>query len=113
MGRRTQAALTVSASIAVILGGTVALARDQARGERVNGDDDPIIVSRSVSLPELANVHFLDPETTGSVLRDEARTRVRRAIKLPSSQTGQRRGSSKIGVEVSVDATAFSTTQLH
>ena len=75
MGRRTQAALTVSASIAVILGGTAALARDQARGERVNGDDDPIIVSRSVSLPELANVHFLDPETTGSVSRDEARTR--------------------------------------
>jgi hypothetical protein len=74
MGRRTQAALTVSASIAVILSG-VALARDQARGERVNGDDDPIIVSRSVSLPELAKVHFLDPETTGSVLRDEARTR--------------------------------------
>ena len=75
MGRRAQAALTVSASIAVILGGTVALARDQARGERVNGDDDPIIVSRSVSLPELANVHFLDPETTGSLLRGEARTR--------------------------------------
>jgi hypothetical protein len=75
MGTRTQAALTVSASIAVILGGTVALARDQARGERVNGDDDPIIVSRSVSLPELANVHFLDPETMGSVLRGEARTR--------------------------------------
>ncbi len=75
MGRRTQAALTVAASIAVILGGTVALARDQARGERVNGDDDPIIVSRSVPLPELANVHFLDPETTGSVSRDEARTR--------------------------------------
>ena len=67
--------MTVSASIAVILGGTVALARDQARGERVNGDDDPIIVSRSVSLPELANVHFLDPETTGSVLRGETRTR--------------------------------------
>jgi hypothetical protein len=75
MGRRTQAALTVSASIALILGGTVALARDQARGERVNGDDDPIIVSRSVSLPDLANVHFLEPETTGSVLRDEVRTR--------------------------------------
>ena len=75
MGRRAQAALTVSASIAVILGGTVALARDQARGERVNGDDDPIIVSRSVSLPELANVHFLDPESTGSLLRVEARTR--------------------------------------
>ena len=75
MGRRTQAALTVSASIAVILGGTVALARDLASGERVNGDDDPIIVSRSVSLPELANVHFLDPDTTGSVARDEARTR--------------------------------------
>ena len=75
MGRRAQAALTVSASIAVILGGTVALARDQARGERVNGDDDPIIVSRSVSLPDLANIHFLDPETTGSVSRDEARTR--------------------------------------
>ena len=74
MGRRAQAALTVSASIAVILGGTVALARDQARGERVNGDDDPIIVSRSVSLPELANVHFLDPESTGSLLRVEART---------------------------------------
>jgi hypothetical protein len=74
MGRRTQAALTVSASIAVILGGTVALARDQARGERVNGDDDPI-VSRSVSLPDLANAHFLEPETTGSVSRDEVRTR--------------------------------------
>ena len=75
MGRRTQAALTVSASIALIVGGTVALARDQARGERVNGDDDPIIVSRSVSLPELANVHFVDPETTGSVSMGEARTR--------------------------------------
>ena len=75
MDRRTQAALAVAGSIAVILGGTAALARDQARGERVNGDDDPIIVSRSVSLPELANVHLLDPETTGSVSRDEVRTR--------------------------------------
>jgi hypothetical protein len=69
MGVRTQATWAFSMGTALFLGGAIALARDEARSERVKGDDDPIIVLRSVASTELA-IHFLDPETTGSVSKE-------------------------------------------
>ena len=37
--------------------------------ERTRGDDDPIILPRSVALPEVLTVTFSDPDTTGSIGR--------------------------------------------
>jgi hypothetical protein len=55
--------LAISVLAGVILAAGTAFA---GRGERVSGDDDPIIVSRSTTLPDDSVTSF-DPETTGSV----------------------------------------------
>jgi hypothetical protein len=42
---------------------------DERNRERMRGDDDPIIVPRSVALPPAVAVTLFDPETTGSIDR--------------------------------------------
>jgi len=46
---------------------------DERKRERTRGDDDPIIVPRSVVLPNVATVASYDPETTGSIDRRSAK----------------------------------------
>jgi hypothetical protein len=77
MSVRRRATLTSSVILAVCLGGAIALGRNEARGERVNGDDDPIIVPRWVALADVVDVHAFDPETTGSIGASDARMRHR------------------------------------
>ena len=60
----TRHAMTVLAGLILAVGPVVA--RDDGRGERVSGDDDPIIVSRSAALPD-AGIAAFDPEITGSI----------------------------------------------
>jgi len=40
---------------------------NERKRERARGDDDPILVPRSVALPHLVTFTFFDPETTGSI----------------------------------------------
>jgi hypothetical protein len=59
-------------SLAVLLVGVMcpganAFGRDETQREQIRGDDDPIIVPRSVALPE--RPAFIDPETTGTIER--------------------------------------------
>jgi hypothetical protein len=42
---------------------------DERTRERTRGDDDPIIVPRSVAMPHIVTVTFLDPDATGSIER--------------------------------------------
>jgi hypothetical protein len=43
-----------------------ALGRDDTQNERIKTDDDPVIVPRSVAVPDSS---VIDPETTGSIDR--------------------------------------------
>jgi hypothetical protein len=58
--------LAAIAFLSTSLGTAAAFARDERRGERIRGDDDPIIVPRSVA-GEREGITSFDPETTGSI----------------------------------------------
>jgi hypothetical protein len=45
-------------------GGANALGRDDTQNERITADDDPVIVPRSVGIPDNS---VIDPEMTGSI----------------------------------------------
>ena len=67
MGARSFALVAAAMIIGVTTASAVALAPNERGRERIAGDDDPIIVSRSVAEPEKRNLTLHDPETTGSV----------------------------------------------
>src|SRR3954468_14848008 len=56
---------------APIIAAGAAIGRGEGRAERVTGDDDPILIPRSVASGSFtldsADISALDPETTGSV----------------------------------------------
>ena len=58
-----------------------AIGRDEGRAERVTGDDDPILIPRSVASGSFTldshDISALDPETTGSVKKQARRSRAR------------------------------------
>jgi hypothetical protein len=62
---RNLARLALVSFLTTALGMAAALGRDE-RGERITGDDDPIIVPRSVA-EDVVGIGFFDPETTGSI----------------------------------------------
>ncbi|HEX2724620.1 MAG TPA: hypothetical protein VHN20_02240 [Beijerinckiaceae bacterium] len=59
-------------SLLVVMGAAAALARDETRGERVSGDDDPIVAAPSVALA-VGDVVPFDPEATGSIGKRQAK----------------------------------------
>jgi hypothetical protein len=62
-----------------------ALGRDDTQNERITADDDPVIVPRSVAVPESS---VIDPETTGSIdRRSVARIRSCETIAWYSGRT--------------------------
>ena len=60
-------------SLLFVMGAATASARDETRGERVSGDDDPVIVPRSVALA-VVDVAPFEPEATGSISKRRAKT---------------------------------------
>jgi hypothetical protein len=71
MAERKLTRLTIATLVALSLG--VAFARDEDRGERVRGDDDPVLVPRSVALGEVVGAISIEPETTGSTVKGRAK----------------------------------------
>jgi hypothetical protein len=65
--------LALATFLSTTLIAAVALGRDERRGERMRGDDDPIIVPRSVAA-ERGAIESFDPETTGSIGKVPIRT---------------------------------------
>ena len=65
--------LALATFLSTTLIAAVALGRDERRGERTRGDDDPIIVPRSVAGERVA-IESYDPEITGSIGKVPGRT---------------------------------------
>ena len=69
---RADSSCRCSASVLTMLlmfgvgAGANALGRDDTQNERITADDDPVIVPRSVAVPDSS---VIDPETTGSIDR--------------------------------------------
>jgi hypothetical protein len=66
---------------APIIAGGAAIGRDEGRAIRVTGDDDPILIPRSVASGSFtldpADISALEPETTGSVKKQARKSRAR------------------------------------
>src|SRR5829696_730362 len=66
---------------APIIAGGAAIGRDEGRAKRVTGDDEPILIPRSVASGSFtldpADISALDPATTGSVKKQARRSRAR------------------------------------
>ena len=65
--------LALATFLSTTLIAAVALGRDERRGERIRGDDDAIIVPRSV-VGERVAIESYDPDTTGSMGKVPVRT---------------------------------------
>jgi hypothetical protein len=73
--------LLLAAFLAAPIGAEMAFGRDASRAERVRGDDDPILIPRSVASGSFTldarDAPNLDPDTTGAVKKQARRSRPR------------------------------------
>src|SRR5215210_4750746 len=69
--------LLVTALLGPTIGPEIAFGRDASRAERMRGDDDPIVIPRWVASGSFTldarDISDLDPESTGSLKRQERR----------------------------------------